>query len=203
VALLLWDLPQITADYGISSYLSAPEGVYVNLYVPSQLKWTQQGTRCTLRQRTEYPYKAETTIELQMEKPVDFAVYLRVPAWAGPATHLAVNGKASSVALKPGSFAAVKQTWKNGDRIEFTIDRPLRLSPVDPQHPNLVALLQGPVTLFAVGNVPADLTRKNLLAAEQRTAGEWRVPSSAESLTLIPYPAIKEETYRLYLPVTS
>jgi DUF1680 family protein len=195
--------PQITADYGISSYLSAPDGVYVNLFVPSQLKWAQHGTRCTLLQRTEYPYRPETTIELQMEKPVDFTVYLRVPAWAGPATHVAVNGKASSESLKPGSFVPIRQTWKNGDRIEFTIDRPLRLSPVDPQHPNLVALLQGPLTLFAVGNVPTDLTRKNLLAAEQRSAGEWRVSPSAESLPMLPYPAIKEQTYRLYLPVTS
>jgi DUF1680 family protein len=37
--------PQITADYGISSYLSAPDGVYVNLYVPSSLRWKQNGTR--------------------------------------------------------------------------------------------------------------------------------------------------------------
>ena len=143
--------PQITADYGISSYLSAPDGVYVNLYVPSRLRWTQHGTPCTLVQQTQYPYEAETTISLQMEKPVEFVVYLRVPAWAGPGTRLAVNGKASSVALRPGSFVAVRQTWKNGDRLEFSVDRPFRLAPVDPQHANDVALLQGPLALFAVG----------------------------------------------------
>jgi len=194
--------PQITADYGISSYLSAPDGVYVNLYVPSSLRWKQNGAPCTLIQNTRYPYQAETSIALEMEKPETFTIYLRVPAWAGPATHLAVNGKSASVTLKPGKFAPVHRTWKNGDRIEFTMDRPLRLSPVDPQHPNQIAVLQGPLALFAVGDIPADLTRKNLLAAAQRE-DEWQVPTSAQSLKMLAYPAITGETYRLYLPVTT
>ena len=50
--------PQITADYGISSYLSASDGVYVNLYVPSRLTWKQNGTRFALVQTTQYPYTA-------------------------------------------------------------------------------------------------------------------------------------------------
>jgi hypothetical protein len=193
--------PQITADYGISSYLSAPDGVYVNLYVPSQLTWKQNGTRCTLVQNTQYPYKPETTISLQMEKPESFAIYLRVPAWAGPGTQLAVNGKSTPVVLKTGTFVAIHRNWRDGDRVEFTIDRPLRLSSVDPQHPNLVAVLHGPLALFAVGEVPADLTRAQLLATEQRGSNEWQVSTSAQSLKMLPYPAITKETYRLYLPV--
>lgn len=194
--------PQITADYGISSYLSAPDGVYVNLYVPSQLSWNQHGTRCTLVQRTQYPYTSETSMELQMEKPESFAIYLRVPGWAGPATRVAINGKTEPSILKPGTFAPIQRTWKNGDRIEFAIDRSLRIMPVDSQHPNQVALLQGPLTLFAVGNIPTTLTRKNLLAVEQRTADEWRVSSSNGSFSLLSYPTIKDERYRLYLPVS-
>ena len=193
--------PQITADYGISSYLNAPDGVYVNLYVPSQLRWTQHGTHCTLVQHTQYPYRPETTISLQMEKPESFAIYLRVPAWAGPATRVAVNGKTSSVDLKAGTFVAIRQSWKDGDRIELTIDRPLRLAPVDAQHPNLLALLQGPLTLFAVGEAPADLTRAQLLATAQRGDSDWQIPTSTQSVKMLPYPAISKETYRLYLPV--
>jgi hypothetical protein len=194
--------PQITADYGISSYLGAPDGVYVNLYVPSQLRWKQNGTRCTLVQNTQYPYRPETTLTLQMEKPERFVIYLRVPAWAGPATHLAVNGKTAPVALKPGTFVPVQQNWKNGDRIEFTIDRPLRLSSVDAQHPNLVAVLHGPLALFAIGDVPSAVTRAQLLATTQRGAGEWQVPA-AQGLKMLAYPAITNQTYRLYLPVTT
>jgi DUF1680 family protein len=136
-----------------------------------------------------------------MEKPESFAVYLRVPAWAGPATRLAVNGKNSSVPLKPGTFVALRQNWKDGDRIEFTIDRPLRLTPVDAQHPNLLAVLQGPLALFAVGEFPVDLTRAQLLATAQRGETDWQLSTSAQTVKMLPYPAISKETYRLYLPV--
>jgi uncharacterized protein len=105
--------------------------------------------------------------------------------------------------LKPGTFVPVRQTWRNGDRIEFTIDRPLRLEPVDPQHPNQVAVLQGPLALFALGNIPPDLTRANLLATQQRGVDDWQAPTSAQGLKMVPYPAITGETYRLYLPVTA
>ena len=47
--------PQLTADYGISSYLRAPDGIYVNLYVPSRVSWKQGATRCSILQETDYP----------------------------------------------------------------------------------------------------------------------------------------------------
>jgi DUF1680 family protein len=105
--------------------------------------------------------------------------------------------------VRPGKFVSVRRSWKNGDRIEFTIDRPLRLPPVDPQHPNLIAVLQGPLALFAVGDVPDGLTRTNLLATRQRGVDDWQVPASAQGLKMVSYPAIRNETYRLYLPVTT
>jgi hypothetical protein len=36
MAVLLGHFPQLTADYGISSYYPAKEGIYVNLFVPSR-----------------------------------------------------------------------------------------------------------------------------------------------------------------------
>ena len=32
--------PQLAADYHISTYLRAADGVYVNLFTPSRVKWT-------------------------------------------------------------------------------------------------------------------------------------------------------------------
>jgi hypothetical protein len=55
--------------------------------------------------------------------------------------------------------------------------------------------------LFALGDVPDDLTRTQLLATEQRGVDEWQMPTSTQGLKMVPYPAINKETYRLYLPV--
>ncbi|GGH13865.1 beta-L-arabinofuranosidase domain-containing protein [Silvibacterium dinghuense] len=193
--------PQVTADYGISSYFQSPEGVHVNLYVPSQLTWTQNGSRCVLTQRTEYPYHPEVTLEVRTERPESFAIALRIPAWAGPGTHVAINGKAIAEEVRPGIFLSLHRTWKDGDRIELTLDRTYRLIQVDPEHPNLVALLHGPLSLFAVGETPATLSRRELLAAQERS-GSWSVSSGSDAVTLLSYPQIKDEKYRLYLPVS-
>jgi DUF1680 family protein len=191
--------PQITADYGISSYLKGHDGVYVNLYVPSKLSWQQGSARCSLTQHTQYPYTPEISLALEMEHPETFAIYLRVPAWAGPGTRVTVNGKAAPEVLKPGTFASIKRTWKSGDRIELRFNMPMQLEPVDPQHPQDVALLQGPVALFAVGELPQTFTRQDLLTAKQTAPGssEWQ----AGSIRMKSYPAIQNERYRLYLPV--
>ena len=87
--------PQLTADYGISSYFRNPRGIYVNLYVPSRVTWRQGNARVTLTQQTTYPAVGETTLHLKMDRAERFTVALRVPAWAGRQTTVRVNGKST------------------------------------------------------------------------------------------------------------
>jgi DUF1680 family protein len=109
--------PQITADYGISSYFRAADGIYVNLYVPSRLTWRQHGANLVLTQRTTYPHAAHTEFELKADRASSFSMRLRIPAWAGPKTVVSVNGRPWHGELMPGSFANITRNWKNGDRI--------------------------------------------------------------------------------------
>jgi uncharacterized protein len=197
--------PQITADYGISSYFRSKAGIWVNLFAPSRVSWSQAGTACVLTQRTDYPRVPTTSLELRMERPEAFAVALRIPAWAGPGTRIAVNGRAAEGTPEPGSFLTLERTWRDGDRIEVEFDVPLRLEAVDPQHPRTLALLRGPVALFAVGDAPLGATRAQLLAA--RPAGgasaDWRAGTGSGPVTLRPFAAIRDERYRLYHEVES
>ena len=130
-------------------------------------------------------------------------MYLRIPAWAGPKTRVAVNGKRVDGAAEPGKFARVERTWKKGDRIEIEFDMPLALEAVDAQHPNLVAPVHGPLALFAVGGAPAKVQRAALMGATQASAGstDWQVKTEGEPIALRPFTAIKDEQYRLYLNV--
>jgi hypothetical protein len=195
--------PQITADYGISAYFHDAGGVYVNLYVPSRVTWKRGGERVSLEQRTSYPYVPATQISVAADKPATFAVNLRIPAWAGPKTTVSVNGKRVLPAPEPGKFAAISRTWKNGDRIEIEFDMQTALEAVDPQHPNLVAAVHGPLALFGVGEIPATITRRQLSAIAQTTAGskDWQTKTAAGNLTLRSFPAIQDEHYRLYMKV--
>jgi uncharacterized protein len=195
--------PQISADYGISSYFHDRDGVYVNLYVPSRVTWLRGGARIMLTQKTEYPYRAQSQIEVATDKPGEFPVYLRIPAWAGPGTTVAVNGKRVLSGPQPGKFAQLHRTWTSGDRIEIEFDMPLTLQPVDPQHPNLVAPVYGPLALFALDQMPPAFRRQELLTAEQVSAGstDWKANIAGGTLGLRPFAAIEEQLYRLYLTV--
>lgn len=196
--------PQITADYGISSYFRSPACVYVNLYLPSKVSWMQNGVRTSLIQSTNYPDVPETSLEVKLDRPASFVVALRIPEWAGPKTSVAVNGKALSMDLKLGTFLPVERNWKDGDRIEISFDMPPKLEAVDAQHPNTVALLNGPLTLFSTGNLSAKITRAQFLAARQTARGssDWVVVTETGPITLKAFLAIQDEKYRLYHEVS-
>ena len=49
-------LPQVAADYGISTYLRGSDGIYVNLYIPSTVVWPHDGVRTTLTQAGDYRF---------------------------------------------------------------------------------------------------------------------------------------------------
>ena len=192
--------PQLTADYGISSYYPAKEGIYVNLFLPSRVRWVQGGTHCTLTQQTRYPATNAIQLQLDMARPEMFAIHLRVPAWADTKTRIAVNGKRAEGDPVAGKFFELSRTWKNGDRVDFEIGMPLRLQAVDPENPQIVALLRGPLALFGVGNLPSNFSRAQLLAAStaSQSSEDWLVQGDAGKNTFRPFGAIGEEPYRLY-----
>jgi DUF1680 family protein len=195
--------PQLTADYGISSYYPSKEGLYVNLFVPSRVMWVQNGAQCTLTQQTSYPTTNTTQLHLELARPENFTIYLRVPAWADAKTRISVNGKRAEGEFAPGKFFALSRTWKNDDRVEFEIGMPLRLQPVDAANPQIVALVRGPLALFGVGNLPANLSRAQLLAASSvaQSSEDWLVQADSGKVTFRPFAAIGDEPYRLYQKV--
>lgn len=192
--------PQITADYGISSYFQDDDGVYVNLFVPSRLKWNHHGAQLWLTQHTAYPHQPYTELEVGADRQTAFALRLRIPAWAGPKTTVSLNGKRADIELTPGRFAVLHRTWRNGDRIALELDIPLTLEPVDPQHPGLVAPKYGSLALFAVDPPAAAPEQAQLLGARQIASGsmQWEAETQTGKMTLKPFQAIADQRYRLY-----
>jgi len=191
-------LPQVAADYRINTYFRDGRGVYVNLYIPSTLQWVQSGAQVELTQKSEYPYDAQVEFEVRTSKRVEFAVNLRIPAWAAGAS-IAVNGKRETASA--GSFASVQRKWTNGDRIELALPLTARLEAIDAQHPETVALLVGPVVLFAVTGGEPKVTRTQLLAARKIGAQSWQVETAGGAMKMLPFTAIEDQEYSTYLRV--
>ena len=78
----------------------------------------------------------------------------------------------------------------------------MRLEPVDPQHPQTVALLFGPLVLFAVTDTQPLLTSADLLAAKRTDKRSWRVSTAGGPIRMLPFTDIGEEQYSTYVRVT-
>ncbi len=189
-------MPQVAADYRINTYLRDPGGVWVNLYIPSTVSWTQFGAQVALTQRGEYPYQPHVEFEVKASKASTFAVNLRIPAWAEGAS-IAVNGKRQAAA--PGTFARVEREWKNGDRVELELPLKMRLEAIDAQHADTVALLAGPLVLF--GDQVPGLTRAQLLSAKKMVPGLWHVGLGNGVMKMVSWTVLEDQPYTTYLRV--
>ena len=191
-------LPQVAADYRISSYFRDAHGLYVNLYVPSTVNWTQKGARVSLTQETSYPFDSMIRVAVETSYPVQFALRLRIPAWAAKPS-VSVNGKGVGDAVEPGSFATIEREWKTNDRVELDLPMPLRLEPLDQHHEDTVALLSGPLVLFPLGKGTRSGTRSQLLAAKATAPAQWVTEVQGGLIVFVPFTAIHEEPYSTYV----
>lgn len=191
--------PQIAADYRISAYFRDERGVFVNLYVPSSVRWTQDSAQVVLRQTGNYPEEPQIEMELTLSKPKEFALRLRIPAWA-EATAIAVNGKRVANPVVPGTFAEIRRTWKSGDRVELEFPMKVRLEALDSRHADLVAVLSGPLVLFPMRDKElSGVTRQQLLAAKKAGTALWQTEAGQGMITFRPFTAIGEEGHTTYL----
>jgi DUF1680 family protein len=192
-------LPQVAADYRINTYLRDERGVYVNLFIPSTLRWKHAGAELVLIQKSDYPFDDTVEFELRTSRATPFALNFRIPAWAESAS-LSLNAR--RLPALPGSFAVVNREWNDGDRIELTMPAKLRLEPVDPQHPQTVALLYGPLVLFAMTEDQPALTRAELLSAKRMAQRSWQVVTGGAPIKMMPFTDIGDESYSTYLQVS-
>jgi uncharacterized protein len=159
-----------------------------------------------LKQETKYPFDNKIQIQVSGSQPQEYTVYLRIPAWAKPDPVLSVNGSRVSDSVQPGAFAAIRRTWKDGDRIELELPMPLRLQEVDANHPDQAALMQGPLVLMAVADSQPTFERGALLQAKatNNSTGDWlAVSANGSNVTMRPFMNIDKETYSTYLRLAS
>lgn len=144
-------------QYGNSIYFHDADNVYVNLYIPSQLTWTEKNV--VIRQETDYPINGNMRFTIQCVHPILFAFQFRYPSWADTGMTINVNGQPVTLYAHPGEFVKLARQWKNGDEVELKL--PLRLrSESLPDAPNEMAFLYGPLVLagdLGADNLPAPI----------------------------------------------
>ncbi|WP_246850231.1 beta-L-arabinofuranosidase domain-containing protein [Rufibacter roseolus] len=137
------------------------QALYVNLFVPSTLDWTERKVK--VEQTTTFPKEDQTRLTIKGNGKFD--VNVRVSGWATKGFFVKINGKEQKVDAKPGSYLTLSRKWKDGDVIDLKMPFQFHLDPVMDQ-PNIASLFYGPILLAAQEPEARKEWRKVTLDAE-------------------------------------
>ena len=108
------NLSRLIPDYVMHLWMrSADDGLAATLYGPSHVKTSVRSVKVELKTDTDYPFRDSVKVLLQTEKPVEFPLRFRVPAWCTEPT-LMVNFKELDPVVHDG-FVTISRNWTTGD----------------------------------------------------------------------------------------
>ena len=196
-----------------SIYFHDDDGLYVNLFIPSEVHWMEKGVR--IRQETNFPEVAETTLRVSCDKPAGMSLFVRIPAWVSGAPEVKINGRPVEVSASPASYVRIARTWVEGDRVEIGLPMRLHWEPM-PDDRSMQALFYGPLLLagqFGRAGLTPELTigpmgpqikklpplePPSLAAAKLRPADRPLTFVAGEGLTLVPFNQVADQRYTVY-----
>lgn len=132
------------AKYGEFIYYHVNDDLFVNLFIPSELKWTEKGI--TIRQETHFPENGRTLLTVNGNYPSKIRIYIRYPKWAVSGAEVKINEKKIKVNRLPNGYIAIDNKWTDGDQIEIYFPMSVQSVPTN-DDPYVVAFTYGPLVL--------------------------------------------------------
>lgn len=180
--------------------------IYVNLFVSSQLDWTEKNF--TLEQLTNFPRESTTNLTIITSlNRVSIDIYLRIPSWIlSNESWIEINHIRQSIQLQPSTYIHLSRTnWTNNDRIVYHMPMRLHMESIN-DNQNFVSILYGPVVLAGLINQAKqlsnniDLIRKISHSSSQALLFETTALDGT-TFQLLPLYEIINETYTVYFPI--
>jgi hypothetical protein len=190
-------------------YSIAPDGIYVNLYEASTVRWQQDGHEMALSVTTRFPLENSVHVKVKAAAETRAKIRVRVPSWASRAMEVSINGKTAESG-KPGSYLTLDRSWKDGDAISFTLPASIRVTLYKGEDQiagmTRYSVEYGPILLAAVGDSKVDLMLAKGAAPESLADHLEPVAGSPLHFTLrgdgekrlMPYYQIANEKFTCY-----
>jgi len=135
-------------------YSVADDGIYVDLFSASEIKYLTQNHSMQLKMNTQFPNSPKVEITIGNDQPVQNKIRIRIPSWVSADMPIKVNGSEIGSG-KAGTYLEVDRTWKNGDVISFTLPMDFRVTKYTGLEPgfqeNHYAVEYGPILMAMVG----------------------------------------------------
>lgn len=108
-------------------YSLANDGVYVDLFAPSTIKFTNQSGTMSLKMATQFPYDPKVQLSVNTDKQIQSKIRIRIPSWAAKKMSIKVNGKIIAYG-NPGTYVTLDRQWKNQDVISFVLPMEFKMT---------------------------------------------------------------------------
>jgi DUF1680 family protein len=190
---------QITADYPLDVYFHDEEGLYVNLFTASQVRWTNRGSSLMVEQVTEFPRSDTTSFIIHTARPARFGLHVRVPGWATRPITVTVNHQLVTLTTHPATFLQLERTWREGDLVTVSLPMSMRFEPVDAQTPHLAALMFGPLLFVALADGDVDLPGSKPEELMRVGGGSpLKITTRNGGIKFLPFYVVRDEHYTTY-----
>jgi len=135
------------AKYGEMIYAKSDNDLYVNLFIPSVLKWSEK--KLVLRQENNFPQTPSTKLLFDLAPKSEINLKLRAPEWSNASQIIiSVNSKNINIPVDSEGYINIKRKWKKGDVVEMKM--PMHLSTEQlPDKSDYYAFKYGPIVLAA------------------------------------------------------
>jgi len=135
-------------------YSTDREGIYVDLFAASEIKYSAGNQTMSLKMYTKFPYNPKVEITVGNEHPARNIIRIRIPSWAAGEMAVNVNGTETGRG-KPGTYFEIDRNWTNGDVISFTLPMDFKVTKYAGMEKgfenNHYAIEYGPILLGMVG----------------------------------------------------
>jgi hypothetical protein len=192
-------LVQGVADIVKNIYFRCDDGVAVNLYTPSKVRFEHGDSKIAIEQETEYPLQQSVAVRVQCDHPVALALRFRIPRWLEQKPRISVNGVATSVEARRG-FAVLHRQWHAGDHVELELPQSFRPEPIDDLHRTTAAMMRGPLLYVQMNPAEQDsrLPEEDSLRAVSETEGIYSSNKGSGSRVFVPLYFVRNERYTTY-----
>jgi DUF1680 family protein len=116
------NIARLVASIGEYVASVADDEVSVHVYAQNTARVALRRASVTMRQTTRFPWNGAVTIAIGTDRPVTFALRLRIPDWS-PSFTVTVNGETVEPMLDRG-YLRLNRTWSDGDQVSLSLAMP-------------------------------------------------------------------------------